>query len=120
MRQGRKLLWLLILDKTMLNSSQNSLGISRFQHIFWGYSAPFLCTAIYLSVTSSRNWDQGVHWLQSIPGQLQIFQMLKHPLEDILVCKQFFHSCIFTKESKQIAFAKASNNKTSVLRFCFT
>ena len=46
--------------------------------------------------------------------------MLNHPLENILVRKHLFHSYIFTKESKQMAFAKASNNTTPILRFCFT
>lgn len=105
----------------MLNSSQNSLGISRFQHIFLAYSAPVLCPAIYLSIcypimeVGSMNPLAVVH---SLP--IQDIQMLNHPLEDILVCKQLFHSYIFTKEGKQTAFAKASNNTNSILMFCFT
>lgn len=56
---------------------------------FLAYSAPFLCTAIYLSVTPSQNWDQGVYWPQSIPGQLKILQMLKHPLEAFQFANSF-------------------------------
>lgn len=121
MRQGRKWLWLLILDKAVLNSSQNSLDISRFQHIFLAYSAPVLCTAAYLSICypfmelGSMGPLAVVH---SLPAQ--DIQVLNHPLEDILVCKQLFHSYIFTKEGKQMAFAKASNNTNPLLMFCFT